>query len=147
MADRTADPPLAASLLFDDLTLRYQAIGRNAFNYAVIERYHWRNRMWQRSAPLAPSPEEFVMQWEEMSWEEAARWSRGDLSASHQQLKATTFEELYKRGKCGGNWVISGRSFGDNQDKEIYVIVEEAQPLDFRVLSVSDKPPDGCRLP
>jgi len=120
--------------------------GTRAYPY----RYRVRGDEVTRIVPVAFSAHDFVEEWGNAQWEQAAAWSdppnRGSLQQWHERIRN---ENGYFGGEmsvqvCDTKRTLWQIEVTEGEDHSIYFIVNQTGKWDFVMKAVSDKPLDGC---
>jgi hypothetical protein len=123
-----------------------------------ILRYQISDNQSQRIAPLALSPDDFLDQWIQLTWDDAKRWassSNGALREWHTELSSLTTDsaEIESDRSCPGTgngdekWLVE-LSIDQQQnpsvkEERLYIEVAKRNGI-FYVDAVLTAPPSGC---
>jgi hypothetical protein len=159
--DAEFDPAFAVEVQSDWFAVTEGKVRRLDGETGVsIFRYRVTNDQAQRIAPLALTPEDFLDQWVQLSWDDARQWSKDSLSkplqAWHAKLSglasdSTEFESVHRCADTGDGdvtWLID--LFVDQQlnpsmkQEKLYIEVAKSGGV-FSVQSIHDIHPSECQ--
>jgi hypothetical protein len=125
----------------------------------VISRYGFSDHQMRRTAPLALTPEDFLDQWAQLSWDDAKRWSKTSSESSlqdwHSKLNSLTpaSTEIESVHHCAGSegddqsWLIElsidQRVNPSIRQETLYVEVAK-RGGNFLLDGVHESHPSGC---
>ena len=154
------DPPIKGSVAQNEILVefRVRSIDALVHNRAAVRHYKFEGDRLKRVDPLALSPRDFVDEWLNTDWREAAFWSesanrrstRGSHSKLHKDFVSGEF--TYPTMHCPSTpdvWQV-GVDFNDPptpigaEPKRTYFLVRWRPPYQFTMMQVSDSPSAAC---